>query len=67
MTGQADTAKIEITREALSRLSSRFELAYASWRERLLDQSWDGVPWAEANGEGLFQEFLSAIEGHERC
>ena len=55
---QADT---EIVSETLAGLASVFELAYASWRERLLDQSSDGVPWADLTGNSLYQEFLAFV------
>ena len=65
MERQADIQECMMTREALAGLSIVFERAYASWRERLLDQSWDGVLWAEGNGEFLLQEFVDLASAPE--
>lgn len=38
-----------------------FEVAYDRWRERLMDEDWQGRPIAPASAESLFQELMPLL------
>lgn len=53
------TPEMIVTSETIVR--SAFEMAYQRWRDRLCEQDLNGMPWADATGDDLFQEFCREI------
>jgi hypothetical protein len=57
----------EVLSRLLDRLWPTFQGAYQTWRDQLCDDDAQGIPWAQASGDYLFQIFEEMVLAEPSC